>query len=77
MVRLFRKLGTRVVLKVAATSAIINNLAIAKDAPTFVASIIEFASKLEKSLNRVTPIFSFYLCFVIRMLLIRATFRSA
>ena len=46
VVRLFRKLGTRVVLKVAATSAIINNLAIAKDAPTFVASIIEFASKL-------------------------------
>jgi len=46
VVRLFRKLGTRVVLKVAATSAIINNLAIAKDAPTFVASIIELASKL-------------------------------
>ena len=46
VVRPFKKLGARVVLKVAATSAIINNLAIAKDAPTFVASIIEFASKL-------------------------------
>ena len=46
VVRLFRKLGTRVVLKVAATSAIINNLAIAKDAPTFFASIIELVSKL-------------------------------
>lgn len=46
VVRLYKKLGARVVLKVAATSAIINNLTIAKDAPTFVASIIEFASKL-------------------------------
>ena len=46
VVRHFKKLGARVVLKVAATSAIINKLAIAKDAPTFVASIIELASKL-------------------------------
>ena len=42
----FKKLGARVVLKVAATSAIISNLAITKDAPTFVASIIEIAPKL-------------------------------
>ena len=46
VVRHFKKLGARVVLKVAATSAVISNLAIAKDAPTFVASIIEFVSKL-------------------------------
>jgi hypothetical protein len=46
VVRPFKKLGARVVLKVAATSAIINNLAIAKDAPTFFASIIELVSKL-------------------------------
>ena len=68
VVRHFKKLGVRVVLTVTATSAVIYNLATAKDAPTFVASIIEFASKLEK--------FSFYLCFIIRMLLIRATFRT-
>ena len=76
VVRHFKKLGVRVVLTVTATSAVIYNLATAKDAPTFVESIIEFASKLEKFLNRVTPIFSFYLCFIIRMLLIRATFRT-
>jgi hypothetical protein len=46
VVRPFKKLGARVVLEVAATSAIINNLAIAKDAPTFFASIIELVSKL-------------------------------
>jgi hypothetical protein len=42
----FKKLGAVVVSKVAATVAFIHKLAIAKDVPTFAASIIEFAPKL-------------------------------
>ena len=41
-----KKLGVVVVLKVAATGVFINNIDIAKDAPTFFASIIELVSKL-------------------------------
>jgi hypothetical protein len=42
----FKKLGAVVVSKVATTDAVIHKLAIAKDVPTFAASIIEFAPKL-------------------------------
>ena len=45
-----KKLGVVVVLKVAATGVFINNIDIAKDAPTFVASIIEFALKLSREI---------------------------
>ena len=50
MVKHFKKLGAVVVLKIAATGAFINKLAIAKDVPTFAASIIEFALKLSREI---------------------------
>ena len=52
VVRHFRKLGTRVVLKVAATSAIINNLAIAKDAPTLAVSNVEYIPKVIRKISK-------------------------
>lgn len=45
-----KKLGVVVVLKVAATGVFINNIDIAKDAPTLAASIIEFAPKLTREI---------------------------
>jgi len=50
VVKHFKKLGAVVVLKIAATGAFINKLAIAKDVPTFAASIIEFALKLSREI---------------------------
>lgn len=46
----FKKLGAVVVSKVAATDAYVYRLAIAKDVPTFAASIIEFALKLRREI---------------------------
>jgi hypothetical protein len=45
-----KKLGVVVVLKVAATGVFINNIDIAKDAPTLTVSIIEFAPKLTREI---------------------------
>jgi hypothetical protein len=46
----FKKLGAVVVSKVATTDAVIHKLAIAKDDPTFAASIIEFVPKLVRKI---------------------------
>lgn len=66
-----------VLKKIKELSAVVLLKVTTKDAPTIAMSIIELLQKkLEKLLNRVTPIISFYFCFTTHTLLIRATVRT-